>query len=398
MQNNYIISSGLEFNQNLVGYSFFQGAIKKTVDLDSSEVVNQYLQLISSQKDLHTIKEETQVINQFFQYIGKKQFQDINLKDISSYYNFLDKIPKNLEKKFPFVKSLEKIIEITREKQLPKLSPSTKKKKFKTVSRFFEYLVETGQVETNYLKCRIFKFSKKKKDNSFRDEFSRQDLINIFIKGKYFGGSKKDKQFKNIYFWSLLLAPHSGIRLNELAQLHVNDIRKIKRIWCFVISATTDDSLGKENSKKLKNLSSERIVPIHQTLIELGFLNFVEQQKRLGHVRLFPEIKTKKKDSYGAILGEWFSRNKKKYYSIDSTKKTFHSFRHTFANALKQQSVPYEIAAGLLGHSYGGETYGRYGKDYDPKILKEQGIDKIKFNIDWSALKKKCTNQWYLIE
>jgi hypothetical protein len=59
--------------------------------------------------------------------------------------------------------------------------------------------------------------------------------------------------------------------------------------------------------------------------------------------------------------------------------------------------VPYEIAASLLGHSHGNETYGRYGKDYSPKILKEQGIDKIKFRIKWELLKKTCTNPWYEI-
>ena len=52
------------------------------------------------------------------------------------------------------------------------------------------------------------------------------------------------------------------------------------------------------NDKKLKNASSERVIPIHPKLIELGFLNFVKEQKKKNSQRLFSHLKL---DSDGYI-------------------------------------------------------------------------------------------------
>jgi integrase len=50
-------------------------------------------------------------------------------------------------------------------------------------------------------------------------------------------------------------------------------------------------------------------------------------------------------------------------------KKDFHSFRHTFADSLKQHGVPEAVAASLLGHKLKGITYGRYGKEFPVEKL-----------------------------
>lgn len=46
-----------------------------------------------------------------------------------------------------------------------------------------------------------------------------------------------------------------------------------------------------EADKSLKNINSQRQMPIHPELIKLGFLKYVEALKANGQERLFPELK-----------------------------------------------------------------------------------------------------------
>ena len=96
-----------------------------------------------------------------------------------------------------------------------------------------------------------------------------------------------------------LLGLYTGARLNELCQLYVNDIRQIDKIWCIDINRNTND-------KKLKNASSERIIPIHPKLIELRFLEFVKEQKSNQSQRLFSHLKLGS-DGYIKYVSRFFN-------------------------------------------------------------------------------------------
>ena len=78
-------------------------------------------------------------------------------------------------------------------------------------------------------------------------------------------------------------------------------------------------------SKKLKNDSSRRLVPIHPTLIRLGFAQYISQQS--GH-HLFPEVNRSDNPS------DAFSKRYAHFLSNSAGKQrgdkiNFHSYRHT---------------------------------------------------------------------
>ena len=89
------------------------------------------------------------------------------------------------------------------------------------------------------------------------------------------------------------------------------------------------------NDKKLKNASSERVIPIHPKLIDLGVLNFVKEQNNNNSQRLFSHLKL---GSEGYTKNENRFSNVKWLYAIGvkTSKKSFLSLGHTFANGLKQ--------------------------------------------------------------
>lgn len=109
-------------------------------------------------------------------------------------------------------------------------------------------------------------------------------------------------------------------------------------------------------------------------LLELGLLDFVDKLKSRKESRLFPEL-NKQRDGYSQAASKWFGRLKD---GRGLKGKTFHSFRHTFANTLKQEDVEKEKVAALMGHKDDSMTFGRYGKPYESSVLKEV-VEKLLF-------------------
>ena len=103
-----------------------------------------------------------------------------------------------------------------------------------------------------------------------------------------------------------------------------------------------------------------------------------------GHERLWPEFQRNKNGSYSASYSLWFGRYKR-LIGLTDRKKTFHSFRHTFIDRLKQLDVPDGKIQELVGHANHSITTGRYGKPYRPNTLREV-IEALGYGLDLREL------------
>ncbi|MFW0926169.1 tyrosine-type recombinase/integrase, partial [Vibrio parahaemolyticus] len=124
--------------------------------------------------------------------------------------------------------------------------------------------------------------------------------------------------------------------------------------------------------QRLKNNNSRRLIPIHRTLLDLGFIEFINN---INHERIFPELK-QERDGFGTAASKWFGRFKTKLGFGKGY--DFHSFRHTVATQLKNADVSAVIAGELLGHGQNNITYDRYGKSINIRKL-EQVINILKY-------------------
>ncbi|MDY0320307.1 MAG: hypothetical protein RBR23_01115 [Arcobacteraceae bacterium] len=87
-------------------------------------------------------------------------------------------------------------------------------------------------------------------------------------------------------FWSVILGAFTGARPDELAQLNISDIKKNEdRIFYLKIIDDEDKSLKTENAI--------REIPISEQILELGFLNFVLERKKVKAKKLFDLEKNK---------------------------------------------------------------------------------------------------------
>lgn len=156
--------------------------------------------------------------------------------------------------------------------------------------------------------------------------------------------------------WGALIAAYSGMRVNEIAQLLVSDVKQEGGVWLFDV--TEEGGQG----KRLKSNAAHRRVPVHSRLLELGFLDFREQQRQGGD-RLFPDLTYSKTDGYGRNLSRWFNDRFLTKLNLKSEGVSFHCFRHTVNTRLNQSNVPERQVGAILGHAQSGMTYGTYFKE-----------------------------------
>jgi len=225
-----------------------------------------------------------------------------------------------------------------------------------------------------------------------RYPFSTAQLIRIFDAPLYRGCRDDENGYatsgharpRRGRFWIPLIGLFSGARLNEICQMHTADLHQVDGIWCFDFQADPADG------KNLKTAGSQRLVPIHPTLMDIGLLAYARERHQAGDRRLFPEITIDAFGLYSGRMSRWFARFLETCGAA-SKGTCFHSFRHLFRDALREAGVEREIALRLGGWAEsGGNSHvvgDRYGQGFSPSRL-YAAIAAIDFvNLDLSHLR-----------
>lgn len=132
-------------------------------------------------------------------------------------------------------------------------------------------------------------------------------------------------------FWSVMLGIYTGARAEELAQLRLRDIQKktIKNEEVYFIDFCITD----HKNQSVKNLSSRRITPIHNNLIELGFFNYVNQRKKIKADYLFDLKRNKdaKRKEFQKSFNNDIKVSIKDFYpNLQNYRFSFHGLRSHF--------------------------------------------------------------------
>ena len=259
------------------------------------------------------------------------------------------------------------------------------------VSSFMKWSRINGFVEVNFFEG--MKLKKQIRQRDERDRFTEKEIKKIFQKHNYIEFTEVENH-KYSNYWTPLISVFSGMRLNEICSLYLDNIiqEKVngrKKIWCFNILEEPD-----RPDKHLKTLSSKRVVPIHDTLIDLGFLEFVEllKKRHTNRQRLFQELKYGE-GSYIRNVSYFFNKKYLPLLGLKTDKKNFHSIRHTVVDHLKQRLVDISFINELVGHHHGNIDLDRYGKGYTTDIIYNKCVKKINYEtshtrgIDFMSLK-----------
>jgi len=171
--------------------------------------------------------------------------------------------------------------------------------------------------------------------------------------------------------WLPLLALFTGARLEELGQARTEDVKEVDGVPVLEIS-------DRGEGKSVKTESSRRRIPIHQTLLDLAFLDYVETRRRAQDERLFPGLKRNQYGRWTPAWSKWWGRYARQKANIVDPRKVFHSFRHTFKDACRACHIPEEVHDALTGHSGGG--VGRsYGGLHYPLAPLVEAMKKLRY-------------------
>jgi integrase len=282
-----------------------------------------------------TRKEAEGCLSLLLQIVGDRGIKTITRKDLVGFRDALLKWPSNATKakKYKGLTAQEVLALADAESAARPLSTTTVNKYLVFAGALFRWAVANGHTETSYadglsIPKRAVKGSEEK------EAYDTEDLLRL-VRSPLLQFRKTRPE----RFFIPWIGAYSGMRLAEISQIHLSDIKKIDSsegsagIPCFDVNDTGD--------KALKNVSSRRIVPIHPLLIELGLMEYVEELRAKGgprlsasarlaaSARLWPNLK-RTQTGYGQDFGRWFQRWNRQHIT-DHPKKSFHSLRHSFS-------------------------------------------------------------------
>ncbi|VWX46637.1 tyrosine-type recombinase/integrase [Novosphingobium sp. 9U] len=142
----------------------------------------------------------------------------------------------------------------------------------------------------------------------------------------------------------MLVALHSGMRLDEIAGLTWGNLREIEGVPVFDI-------------KDAKTPAGERVVPVHPAIAGL----FTQRGEKLTD-RIWPNFNPEGPGKKaGADAGRDFTRFKQAL-GFTERAKAFHSFRKNAVAQWEAASIPETEVAQIVGHEKKGITFGTYGQ------------------------------------
>lgn len=321
---------------------------KKDSSISLSAMVKAYLgEMKATGAQRPKTIEENASIFQLLQEVTKNPAAEtIGIKAATNFKDVLLRLPPNRTKGQYAGKTVS---EILRTKPNATMSNSSVNKYLRRCSALFSWGKRHGHVNDDPFSGLTIRATKR--PDQQRDRFTLEELRRLFDPGHLHRNMRK-----SYMFWLPWMGLHTGARLEELCQLHLEDIRQVDGVWCLDINS--------RDEKQLKTLSSERLVPIHPRLIELGLLDHVAMLRKRGEKRLFPELEHRR-DGYGQTASKWFGRFRERL----GIEKPFHSLRHTVVDELHQLGVDHKKIAALVGHADESMTGGRYAKPFRPDVM-----------------------------
>ena len=188
-----------------------------------------------------------------------------------------------------------------------------------------------------------FDVVRERPQDELRRAFEVSELSLLMQSAIYTQGYSTEGQAAELAYWAPLMGPFVGARVEEVAQLRMEDIQCINGQWALRIA-----NLGPD--QKIKSPSSYRMVPMHVELIRCGFLAYVARQKLAGHERVFPSLKNDNKHRRWAnAFGKWHSAYLDAIELTDA-RLSYHSNRYTFKQRLAVCDVDEEVRDALTGH------------------------------------------------
>lgn len=258
---------------------------------------------------------------------------------------------------------------------IQRLHVDTINDKLMAVRKFFTWAnAHLGAVSNPIDGLRIKPKKKRGRRSKTRFPFRTEELVRLF-NGPIYRGCKSMHDWKqpgpliprdSARFWAPLIALYTGMRLGEIIQLRVDDIKThANGITYLAVTILLEDE-DDQAEKSLKNDNSDRGIPLHPILFECGLQSLIDKRREAGDARLLTDYDcSPTDDSWSKTFSAWF-RHYRRHVGVERivggrNRVDFHSFRHLFEDVVRDlPDVKKEFRDALQGHGESGisDDYG----------------------------------------
>lgn len=379
----------LTYNEQLTSYSMLDAQSDTTKPNNDykpayklEKVMEGYLKELEANIEPRSFKDQADCLNYLIDYLGADYLvTKLDVEGVQDIKGALQVTPTRrnvikLTRGLP----LSEQIAVAERNGLEMLSATSVNKYLGYFSCLFDWAKRNRLVEDNLFDG--IRVKNNKKDNR-RDMFNKDEVALIL---EELEANKSGKVKNKSQYWGALIAIYTGARRNEIGALMVDDVKQDKEtgIWYFDI---TDEE---EEGKDVKTEAARRLVPLHSRLIDLGFMDYWEEAKKIVEstpkkdgmsARLLYNFTYTDHDKWGRMLGQFMNDRLLDYLGLRvKNKKTLHSLRHSFITYLDVANVKATTIKSMVGHEQGTVTHGiytHYGIDHLPQFKK--AIEKLPY-------------------
>lgn len=340
--------------------------------------------LAMKQKSRATAEATETALRLFESVYGDRVMSGITRREVAEWIFLLQQKPK-LPEKAHRAMGLRELVAIYQDRQdVPRLTGKSVNVHVSHLNSIWTWARQRGFIDRSL--DNPFSEQRVEETAPEADEgFTAKQLQAIFDLPVFTAGERPKGGRGEAAFWLPLLLLTYGTRPEEMCQLLVSDIVPAagEDMWCLKI---TDEGVhpvkGARHIKADGNPLVRRTLPVAKRLVELGFIDYVNQLRETGQEALFPLLTTKGQRNYlHASFATWWGKYLRDHQAIPETgNKPLRGFRDAWTTAATLSGLTEEEREWIQGHYYGkGKTSNRkYGtRDFGKKInqVEFKGLD-----------------------
>ena len=222
---------------------------------------------------------------------------------------------------------------------LTRMAPTSVQRNKNTVNACFNWFVKENGLDLPSPFVFIIKDATHTKND--RLPLSQDD---VSLLNNKFAGSSVDVIYQ--------LLRDTGARVGEVAGILVGDVSLQNKTL----------HIKANDIRKLKSISSERVVPLSATVLE------VLQAQRVGKEDEEPLFPKYARGNGNTALSATLMKHLRKV--ITTKQKSIHSLRHKMKDDLRNTGCDSSLADAILGHTTAG-VGSRYGSGYNPEVMRQ---------------------------
>ncbi len=306
----------------------------------SKAIADHLADLEREKLDGRTVDDSRHTLRLFAAIVGDDR--DVGSIDQDDIRAFLDGVrwwPSNASKREPYRGlPVREVIKLAKANDEPPPKARTVQKHAQRLSVLFNALVRSKHIALNPIAG--VRGIPQSDDEDGGRPFSPGELAIIFEPARFVAWAKK---YPHRWF-GVMLGLYSGARVNEIGQLQISDVEQQDGVWGFSVRRRA------ELRQRTKNKASLRFVPIAKPVLDAGLLGYINDARKAGHTRLFPNLPNSTGLGFGRQLSRQFSAYLKAECEISEAGRGFHAFRHTLASELERNGASMHEIAAITGH------------------------------------------------